>query len=355
MRIVCAGGGTLGSVTPLLAVVEELRATNPIEVDWFGTATGPERTLVEAAGGRFHTIPAGKLRRYASARNATDVLRLGGGLAQALWWLAHNSVEVVLTAGGFVAVPVAWAAWFRGVPVFVHQQDVVPGLANKLMVPFARRVTVALECSLKDYPAAKTVCTGNPVRAAFIHPPAPEAARRALGLSPELATVVVLGGGTGAQFLNDLVVPALPRLTAHAQVLHISGPQRSAAQPPQPRYHQLAFTTDTLTVLAAADVVVTRAGMGTLTELAALRRPAIVVPIPDSHQEANARLVAEASAAVVLPQAGLTPEQLLGTVEQLLNDAASRERFGAALARLLPPGAAARVAHEIISATSHHV
>lgn len=353
MRVVCAGGGTLGSVTPLLAVLEELRPGRTLEVDWFGTALGPERALVETAGWRFHVLSAGKLRRYQSLQNFTDLARIVVGFFQALKWFGTHEVDVVITAGAFVAVPVAWAAWCVGVPVFVHQQDVLPGLANKLMAPVAKRVTVSLKGSLNDFPQDKVAYTGNPVRRSFFGVPDAPAARRSLGLAPDAPTLLVLGGGTGAQFFNDLVVQLLPQLVGAAQVIHITGAGRAAGSQPNPRYLAMPFTTDTSTVLAAADVVLTRAGMGTITELAAFKRAAIVVPIPQSHQEDNAHLLEQGKAALVLPQAGLTPEHLLGTVGQLLEHPSERAQLGSKLAELFPPGAATRVAQEILSVVKH--
>lgn len=347
MKIVCAGGGTLGSVTPILAVLAELRQRGGISVDWFGTIIGPERELVTAAEYRFHPLPGGKWRRYLSVSNLTDIFRIIVSFGRALAWFMQNKADVLLTAGSFIAVPVGWAAWLAGVPVFVHQQDVRPGLANKLLAPVARRITVSLALSQKDFPAAKVVLTGNPVRAEFVRVVNQSEARQKFGLVAQGPVITVLGGGTGAQFLNDLVVACLPQLTKSAQVLHLTGANRGARLSVAPNYHPLEFTNDTAAALAAADVVITRAGMGTITELAALERAAIIVPIPNTHQEDNANLIDSAGAAVVLSQAALTPEVLLGTVSQLLNDPSARERVGKALANLLPQGAAARVANEV--------
>ncbi len=341
MKIACAGGGTLGSVTPLLAIAEELQAHGPLTVDWFGTATGPERALVEAAGYSFHTLPGGKLRRYFSLDNITDLGRIVLAFLRALGWFARHDIDALLTAGSFVAVPVGWAAWCCGVPVLVHQQDVRSGLANKLLAPIARCITVSLERSLADFPRYKTTHTGNPVRRGFAAAPPPPAARRALGLEHELATIVITGGGTGAARLNSVVAAAMPQLTELGQVLHLTGLGKAVSALSSARYHVQPFTVDTLPAFAAADVVVTRAGMGTLTELAALRRAAVVIPIAGTHQVENAELISAQAAGQVIDEQGLTPTTLIGTVRQLLSDKAAREAAGAALQQLLPNGTAA--------------
>ncbi len=353
MKILCVGGGTLGSVTPLLALVEELRARHAgWQFEWWGTYDGPEGELVRASGVPFRSVSAGKLRRYADMRIVADTVKVAGGLAQALWRFGlGRRPDVVLTAGSYVAVPVAYAAAAYGVPVFIHQQDVRIGLANRLMAPVAKQATVTFERSKEYFRTA--VLTGNPVRRAFLSPPDTAQARLAFGLDPAAPTVTVIGGGTGAAALNELA-RHLPDLVPSVQVLHIAG--RGKTVPPAGgRYRQLEFTTDSVGALAAADVVVTRAGMGVLTELAALKKPCIVVPIRESHQEENASAVREADAGVVLPETGLTALKLAGTVSELMNDATRRIGLGERLARLLHTEAAAgRIAglvEEVLGAT----
>ncbi len=350
MRVVCAGGGTLGPVTPLLAVVEELRRLSPdLQVQWFGTASGPERQLVESCGIPFQVLQAGKLRRYWSWQNVFDCVRIAVGVAQAAVWLARHGADVVLTAGGYVAVPVGIAAWLWSVPLLVHQQDVRPSLTNKILAPFARRITVAWPASAADFPSQKTVVTGNPVRRQFYNL-SQSAARAEAKLDLELPVVVVLGGGTGAAVLNRITLEALPKLTALAQVVHFTGRGKGGvASSTNPRYHQIDFAVEAAQLLAAADIVVTRAGMGSLSELGALSRAAVVVPIPQSHQEDNARLLSSHHAALVLTQASLTADTLVATVSQLLSAPDKARVLGRRLGELFPPTAAAAVAREALN------
>ncbi len=350
MRVVCAGGGTLGPVTPLLAVVEELKRHTPeLEVQWFGTEAGPEHALVESYGIPFQAISSGKLRRYWSWQNVSDLFRITLGVVQALAWFVNHPTDAVLVAGGYVGVPVGVAAWLWRVPVVLHQQDVRPSLTNKILVPFAARITVAFSASLEHFPKGKTVVTGNPVRSSFYHLSAADA-RAKLKLSPTEPVVAILGGGTGAESLNHLTGQAVPELTKLAQVVHLTGQGKGEhAAAANPRYHQFDFTTDTASVLASADVVVTRAGMGTLAELGALARAAVVVPILASHQENNARLLQTKGAAAVLSERGLTAEVLVATVTELLSSLQGRTELGAKLQQLFPSSAAAQVAAEVRS------
>jgi len=354
MRVVCAGGGTLGPVTPLLAVVEELKQLDPtLQVQWFGTSTGPEQQLVESYGIPFKALTSGKLRRYWSWRNIIDLAHIAVGTIEALVYMVREQVDVVIAAGGYVSVPVGVAAWLWRVPLLIHQQDVRPSLTNKILAPLASRITVALQDSKADFPAQETVVTGNPVRQRF-HALSQGAARAELQLNPDLPVLVVLGGGTGAEALNAVTTEALPQLTALAQVVHLTGRGKTHQAVHSPNYRQLDFTVDTANLLAAADVVVTRAGMGVLTELGALACPAVVIPIPGSHQVDNAAYLAQHQAALVLPQFGLTADTLVATVSQLLHSPQAAHDMGRRLAELFPPQAAARVAREVLNLV-HHV
>lgn len=347
MKILCAGGGTLGSVTPLLAVVDELRRSPaPVEVYWFGTALGPERKLVESYKINFMALSAGKMRRYWSVQNFSDICRTIVGFFTALVWIISNNVDVVLTAGSFVAVPVGWAAWFWNVPILVHQQDVRLGLANKLLTPIATRITVSLKESLSDFPVSKTVLVGNPVRNIFEKIDKTQA-RINLGLEQNVFTLAVLGGGTGAEFFNHLITSALPQLTNQIQIIHLTGMGKKTEHNSVLHYHVLDFTIDTSNILAAADLVVTRAGMGVLTELAALAKAAIVVPIPHTHQEDNARLLEKRGAAKILNQSDLTVDNFVATVSQLLANEAIRTELGKNLHNLFPPQPAISFVKEI--------
>jgi UDP-N-acetylglucosamine--N-acetylmuramyl-(pentapeptide) pyrophosphoryl-undecaprenol N-acetylglucosamine transferase len=345
VRVLLAGGGSGGSATPVLAVAAAWRAREPaVEFLYVGTAEGPERALAEAAGCRFVAVAAGKLRRYADWRNLVDAVRVPLGVLQAARVVRAFRPNVAFGAGGFASVPPLVAAALGGVPVVIHQQDVIPGLANRLLVPFARRISVTFPSSLPHFPAGKTTVNGNPVRPDLAAGDR-AAATRLFDLEPNLPTVLITGGGTGALGLNRRVAAAVPNLVASCQVIHLTG--RGRAVPParpSPRYHAYDFLVDEMKhALAAADLVISRAGLGTLSELAALGKPMVLVPMPHSHQLANARAAAQAGAARIAAEESLTPERMAALVEGLLADAPARAALVAAARRLLPADAADRL------------
>lgn len=349
MKVLFSGGGTLGPVTPLLAVAAEIRRRQPDTVlTWFGTKTGPERALVEAAGIKFVAIPSGKLRRYASGSNILDVFRIAAGCFAAFWLLLRDRPNVIVSAGGFVAVPVVWAGWLLRIPSHIHQMDVRPGLANRLCQPFARSISVSLEKSLADFPKKKTVWTGNPVRPELLTGSRAEA-EKIFYLDAGVPTVLALGGGTGSSALNALVKGASHFTQRTCQIIHLSGKGKKDVHVAI-RYHQLEFlAADMRHALAAADVVVARAGMGSLTELAALGKPAIIVPIPKSHQEDNARYFAARGAAIFLDEPSLTPERLAAEIKSLLTDPDRLVKMSDAMLIMAKPDAAAALAERIIA------
>lgn len=346
MRVLLAGGGSGGSATPVLAVAEALRARAPdAEFLLVGTASGPERALAEAAGVPFAAVATGKLRRYLDWQNVLDAGRVPVGIGQCVVVVRRFRPDVAFGAGGFAAVPPLVAAALGGVPVLIHQQDVEPGLANRLLVPFARRIGVAFPESRAHFPRRRTLVVGNPVRADVLTGDRARAVAL-FRLDPALPTLLVTGGGTGALGLNERVAAAVPALVGFCQVIHLAGRGRAVAPiQSSPRYHAYEFLIDEMKhALAAADLVVSRAGLGTLSELAALGKPTVLVPMPDSHQAANARAAARAGAARVVAQAALTPERLVEVTRSLLEDAAARAALAAAARRLFPADAADRLA-----------
>jgi UDP-N-acetylglucosamine--N-acetylmuramyl-(pentapeptide) pyrophosphoryl-undecaprenol N-acetylglucosamine transferase len=350
VRVLLAGGGSGGSATPVLAVAAELRARDPsVELLYVGTRGGPEADLARAESIPYVGVSAGKLRRYWDAQNVTDVGRVARGVAESVGHVRRFRPDAAFGAGGFASVPPLVAAALHRVPVLIHQQDVVPGLANKLLVPFARRVTVSLPQTLPHFPRERTTLRGNPVRPSVLRGD-PAAARRLLDLAADVPLLLVTGGGTGALALNRIVADAAADLAADCQVLHLTGRGRGVpATNAGPRYHQREFLVAEMPhALAAAALVVTRAGLGTLTELAALRKAAVVVPMPGTHQDANARAFGERGAAVVLDQRTLTPAGLVETVRGLLRDDARRAALGEAIGALMPRDAAARIADDLI-------
>ncbi len=346
MKLLLAGGGTMGPVSPLIAVYQKLKTTQTIDCLFLGTAQGPERTAVESYGIRFRSIRAGKLRRYINWQNLSDPFNVIIGFFQSLGIMVRWRPDVVVVAGGFVGVPVVWAAWLLRVPVLIHQQDILTGLANRLMCRFARRITVSFETSLADFNPKKVVHTGNPVR--------PEIgqchtdARSMFHLTADRPVILILGGGTGAANINRLVAESLSELTKYCQVLHITGRGKQTNLEHE-GYRQYEFLTSEMSdALCAADIVVCRSGLSTLSELIVLSKPVITIPMADTHQEDNASYFQSRHALVGMREHGLTAASFAGAIKELLFNQTRREQLAQTLSGLMPHDGAARVAAEVM-------
>lgn len=352
IRIALTGGGTGGSVAPLLAVAKEIRQRLPkCEIVFLGSTTGPERDLVTTAGLPFYKIVAGKYRRYFSFRNVLDLWVTVVGFFQALSHLRSFRPDVVLGAGSYIQVPVVWAAWTLRIPAVIHQQDIQPGLANKISAPMARVITVAFEKSLADFPRRRTRWIGNPVRLDVLRGSRDRGLER-FGLHRDLPVVLAFGGGTGALHLNQLIAEAGLDLVKHAQILHITGGREQSFRVQHPNYHPMEFLTSEMgDAYAVADIVICRAGLSTLTEIAALKKPAIVIPIPGTHQERNAEYYASEQAIVLANERELTAPQLVERIIGLLENSTVQERLRGNVGRLIKASAASALADIVISLT----
>ena len=324
MRILLAGGGSSGPVTPLLAIVEQLKQDEPKAHNFLliGTRTGhPEKEMVKSNSLDYQGIFCGKLRRYFSWRNFLDLFLLLIGLIQAIFIIKKFKPDVIISAAGFVAVPITWAGLLCGVPSLIHQHDIIPSLSNKLMAPFAKRITVAFEQSLKDFPAGKTFWTGNPVRQVILRGDYAQG-QNFFELEENLPTVFIFGGGLGAHQLNQLVWGSLEQLTQFCQIIHLIGKNKANNNYLNyGRYYPYEFLINEMgDAFAVADLVVSRAGLGALTELSALGKAAIIIPIPDSHQELNAKFFADRGAVIMMDSKNITSENFITAIKNLLND-----------------------------------
>jgi len=363
VRIAIAGGGTGGHTSAGLAVGEVLRERGA-DVHWIGSRFGVEARRVPAAGIAFHTISTGKLRRYWDWENAPDLLwRAPSGVVQSWRLLRRLRPALLFATGGFVALPPALAARTLGIPIVVHEQTAVPGLANRIVARFARRIALSFPTNDPGLPAGRTIVTGNPVRPEVLRG-SREAACRRFGFDPALPIVYVTGGAQGAHRINRAVGEVLASLLDMAQVIHQCGDnaetadhawlaRRAQSLPGEGRrrYALLTYVGDELgDVYAAADLVVGRSGAGTLNECVNLGKPALYIPLPGAsgdEQTANARLVAAAGGGVLLPQSELTGWALLERVRTLIGDRDLLRAMGARARTLAVPDAADRIARVI--------
>jgi len=331
-RILLSGGGTLGPVTPLLAVAETAKLQNlNYQFSWIGTKNGPEQYLVKSAGIPYFYLISGKWRRYFSWQNLFAPLFVIFGFLQALFFLIRLRPHLILSAGGFVSVPLAYAGWLARIPVVVHEQDVLDGLANKLMRPI-----VTFRTSVWSKPGAVTI--GNLIRPSIYGGHKGNLYSK-YGLSKDMPVILVTGGGTGALSLNKIIIEELPEINKYASVVHITGKGKQVVSQKSNLYYSTELVAEDLADLySLADVVITRAGMGTLSELAALKKSIIVIPIPDSHQEKNADLLRKNEVAIVIDQKNLTSGILNESIKKILSIKNESEAMGLRLHNFILDG-----------------
>ena len=363
MMIVITGGGTGGHTSPGLAVASVLHARGH-RCTWIGSRDGVEARRVPAAGIEYVGIRTGKLRRYFDWRNASDLaVNVPAGIAGAWRALGRLGPRAVFGTGGFVALPVVIGAALRGIPTVIHEQTAVPGLANRLSAPLARRIAVTYAESARHFAAAKVVVTGNPLRPELRGGSRADAFAR-YAFDPSVPVIYVTGGAQGAHRINRVVGDALPALLEHAQIVHQCGDNpvtgdhawllvRRAAlsEPLAARYVVTPFVEAELAdLLAAAALVIGRAGAGTVNECCQLGVAALYVPLPGAsgdEQTANARLVARAGGADVLPQDALTTAMLAERVRALVESPHRLKEMGERAMSLAVPDAAERIANVI--------
>ncbi|HEV2128140.1 MAG TPA: undecaprenyldiphospho-muramoylpentapeptide beta-N-acetylglucosaminyltransferase [Thermomicrobiales bacterium] len=367
LRLVIAGGGTGGHVLPAVAVVEELRRRMvPLELLWIGGHTGVERELAEANDIAFVAIQTGKLRRYLAIQTATDMLRIPLGIAQAFQALRAFRPDVIFGTGGNISFPTVFAG-SRMAPIITHEQTAQIGVANRMASRFADVFAVPFDetAVLARQRHNRVVVTGNPVRSSILGG-SREAGLRRFGFSPDFPVLYVTGGARGASPLNERVEALLPGLLEHAQILHQAGPpsanpdverlQKLRTSWPdalQHRYHVTEFIRDEIAdVYAMASLVLGRAGAGTITELARVGKPSVLIPLPGTwgdEQTKNARMLSNAGAAEVIAQKDAAPTRLGEVITSLLADPDRLARMGEAATTVGNPQAASRLVDQILA------
>lgn len=314
--IIFTGGGTAGHIAPNIALFPYF---DDYEIHYCGAANSMEERMLKAYPRvAFHALPCVKLRRSLSVRNCKVPFVLWNGIRQAKKLLREVQPRVVFGKGGYAALPVALAAVKCDVPLVVHESDISMGLSNRLVAKKARWVLSSFPSTARDYESG--VFTGTPLRRE-LYAGKRENVIKAHGFSQDgLPNLLVFGGSQGALALNTALESALDRFCAHFHVLHIAGKHPFAGT--HKNYRRVEFTDNMADCYAWADYAVCRAGAGTLAEITALCKPALVIPLPKSgssrgDQEQNADYYREAGCIEVLPQSELTPETLLARVLSL--------------------------------------
>ena len=347
--IAFTGGGTAGHVFPGIAVAQELGR----RVMWIGSQDGVEKKLAEDAGITFRGIPAGKLRRYFSLRNLSDIGRIISAVFAAARILKEERPAFLFSKGGFVSVPPVVAARLCGIPAYTHESDFDPGLATRINLMFCEKVLVSFAETVGFLPPRfrrKAVVTGNPVRRSIYDADAGRG-RRSLGADPSTQVILVLGGSQGSSFINGLIASCLTRLVPRFFVVHQMGARDYSASALRNYLPAAFFSAELPDLIAAADLVICRSGANTLAELAALGRPSILIPLSKTgsrgDQLRNAEVFRARGAARVLQEGQATADALLSMVCPLLADTRQLQEMGKG-ARSLSEGRPAETIAKLI-------
>ncbi|MES2930256.1 MAG: UDP-N-acetylglucosamine--N-acetylmuramyl-(pentapeptide) pyrophosphoryl-undecaprenol N-acetylglucosamine transferase [Patescibacteria group bacterium] len=373
MKILLTGGGTGGHFYPLIAIAEKLNQLSEeqkivdLKLYYMSDAPYDKRMLFEN-GIAYVEIPAGKMRLYFSLRNATDVIKTSVGAFFGLLSMFFIYPDVVVSKGGYAAFPAVFAARLLRVPVIVHESDSAPGRLNLWTAKFAKRVALSWPEAAQFLPKEKTAWTGQPIRKDILHG-SPEGAADFFKLTSALPVIVILGGSSGAEIINNTIIEALPDLVSRYQVIHQTGTKlfddvysRSNLvlenNPNKGRYKPFPYVNTLETKMAAgiATLVISRAG-STIFEIASWGVPSIIIPISHSngdHQRKNAFSYARTGACEVIEEGNLSPHVLISEIDKLASNTERLAQMKEHALSFASPLAAEKIAQEALNIALSH-
>lgn len=320
-KIVMTGGGTAGHVTPNIALFPSLKEQG-FEISYIGSYNGIEKGLIKSQGIPYYGISSGKLRRYFDPKNFSDPFKVMKGFFQAKSLLKKIKPDIVFSKGGFVSVPVIFAAKMLRIPAIIHESDLTPGLANKLAIPAASKVCCNFPETMKYLPEGKAVLTGSPIREELLRG-SRLAALDFCHFSAQKPVLLIIGGSIGSVFINNAVRGSLDQLLEQFQIIHLCGKGNlDPALKEKEGYAQYEYISENLADLfAAADLVISRAGANSICELLALHKPNILIPLSAKasrgDQILNARSFERQGFSYVIEEETLTPKVLLDAIRSV--------------------------------------
>lgn len=362
MRIVLTGGGTGGHIVPLAVVAKKLKEKNPeTEFLFVGPKGDLEEKIMSEAGIPIKKVLTGKMRRYFSWLNFLDCFRIPIGVIQSLGILLWYMPDAVFSKGGSPSLPVVLAAWAYRIPVMIHESDANPGLANSMLGKFSTRVAVSYPAAEQYFPSAQVVMTGNPVKADIAQGDAGKA-RALFNFIESKKVIYVVGGSQGSQIINDSIVEILPQLLHKYQIVHqtgfknFEGVEKKAGElgikAGHDGYYPIAFVENEMKdIFALSDLVISRAGANSISEIAANGKPSILIPIEHSandHQRMNAYAIAKIGGCVVLEESNLGPNMLSGKIDEIMENEEMRNKLANNIKSFYHPDAADRIAEGIL-------
>ena len=374
MRIVLVGGASGGHFYPLMAISESLdysvKAGEITQPELY--YIGPNRYDTDALAKyniSYISCPAGKKRRYPSILNFLDIFKTIWGVIVALKKLFVLYPDVIMSKGGYTSVPVTIAGWLLRIPIVIHESDATPGKANKLASHFAKYIAISYTDAAASFPSEKTAFTGIPIRSALFAP-MQDNTHQILGTDANRSTILVLGGSQGAERVNELILQTLDELLPHFNVIHQTGQDAFEVTKETAyslitdtsltdHYHPIPFmTVDMLhAAMSTAAIVISRAGSGTIHEIAIHGKPSILIPIPEdiSHdQRTNAYAYARTGAASVLEEKNLTDGLLEAEIIRMMDDRKLYTAMSEAALAFAPRNAAEKIAATLIEIGIEH-
>jgi len=374
MKILLTGGGSGGHFYPLMTVASALNAVADQEkiavMDIVYMAENPyDKNILLQNGVKFKKVYSGKMRRYFSFLNIIDAIKIIPGVLKSIISIYFNFPDVVFSKGGHESFPTVFAARLLGVPIIIHESDAIPGKANAWAGKFAKKIAVSFAESVKYFPKDKTAFLGNPTRKEFFIRDI-LGAKEFFNLEEQTPVIFVFGGSQGSQNINDNILDILPELLLKYQIIHQCGKnnydnclsranlilEKSTAKNKYKLIPSLNFDSMRM-AYGAADLVVSRAGAGSIFEIAASGLPSIIIPLAGSaqdHQRENAYAYAKTEATVVIEEENLKPHILKSEIERLIDDKEGLKKMGESAKQFSKPNAAEKIAREIIRLAIEH-
>jgi len=322
-KIILTGGGTAGHVTPNIALLLSLKAKE-FDVVYVGSHNGMEKDLIKEHNIKYRSVSSGKLRRYLSMKNFTDIFRVFKGFGDAKTIIKNEKPDIIFSKGGFVTVPVVIAASRLKIPVVIHESDITPGLANKICYPFADKICVSFPETIGVVPKNKGTVTGMPLRAELLRGDRNKGLELC-GFDGRKPVLLIIGGSLGSLKINECVTTALDDLLKTFDIAHIRGKGNVRADISASGYKQFDYVSDKLSDLfALADMIVSRAGANAINEFLALKKPNLLIPLSKNASRGDQILNAESfekrGFSGVLPEEELSPETLIAKTLEIFRD-----------------------------------
>jgi len=369
LKILFTGGGTGGHILPIIAVSREMRriqSGETLQFFYIGPKDEFGEILLSQEGIKVKNILAGKIRRYMGWKsifqNLADIfLKIPLGIFQAFFYIFFLAPDLTFAKGGFGSLPGVISSWILGVPIFLHESDVAPGLANRFLSKFATEIFVSFP-KTGYFPVRKTVFTGNPTRKEVLGG-SPTEAKSLFKISSSKPVILILGGSQGAQRINDKVLEILNEFLKGFEIIHQCGEKNFEEVKSEARvvilpdmeasYHLFPFLKEEeiKQAYAVSDLIVSRAGSGSIFEIAAVGKPSILIPLPESaqnHQLKNAYIYASGGASIVLEEANFTPHFFLEKLKYLFSHREELVKMSQAAKAFAKPNAAKIIADRLL-------